>query len=157
MSWSWQLYLYLSRYAGCASSNHPRHFNLIEQSVRSSWEISRQPYRGYTAINGWISLLATALEDALLCWGSFLQNRPLLPPRYFYACVEAGRLLLHGTALYCSNTTVCTVESAHNTLGVNPATHYTYRTQRYVNGQILLPRTSPLAGNSGVTTVNTMT
>jgi len=120
MSWNWQLYLYLSRYAGCANSNHTRHFNLIEQSVRSSWEISWQPYRGYTATNRRISLLATALEDALLCWGSFYQSRRL--PLTLFLRMRGSRLLRHGTALYCTVATpLCVQWSQHTLQGRQPS------------------------------------
>ena len=76
---------------------------------------------------------------------------PTLFPR-----MRGSRLLRHGTALYCRNITVCTVASAH-TAGASTQQHYTYRVQRHVNGQILLPCTSPLAVNSGITPANTMT
>jgi len=39
--------------------------------------------------------------------------------------MRGSRLLRHGTALYCRNTTVCTVESAHTT-GASTQQHCTY-------------------------------
>ena len=100
--------------------------------------------------------ISDSLEDALLCLKLRIALESAFAAPTLFPRMRGSRLLRHGAALYCRNTTVCTVESAHTT-GASTQQHYTYRVQRHVNRQILPPRTSPLAGNSGITITNTMT